>query len=426
MSDVKPAASDDVVDPLPWGAVILGALVPALLFATAVGVALPIIPASATRLGGGFADAGLLAALLPIGKIVADLPAGALATRVGDDLAMLLASVVGALSLAAASQAPSLLVLQGSMLALGMATAVFQLARHAYLTDITPATHRARVLSTLGGVQRIGYLLGPLLGAAVLGTATIAAAYAAAAGCALLSFVVLIVARLRHRRRAGDAEPVVSHEPVRLGDVLREHHRLFATLGTATLLVGAVRGARQTVVPLWGVHLGLDPAVVSLIFGVSAALDVALFYPAGKVMDTFGRLWVAIPSMLSMGVSMALLPFTTGAVSLAVVAGLLGLANGMGSGIIMTVGADVAPAQGRSSFLGVWRLFQDTGDALGPLVITAGAAVGSLALGVWVAAGFGAVSSAALARWVPRYSAHANRRSRALAGLAPTGERSTG
>lgn len=75
-------------------------------------------------------------------------------------------------------------------------------------------------------------------------------------------------------------------------------------------------------------------------------------------------------------------------------------------------------AYGRSSFLGVWRLFQDTGDAAGPLVIAAGAALGSLAGGIWVTASIGLLSSAALSRWVPRFSVHANRTTRRRAGIS--------
>ena len=41
-----------------------------------------------------------------------------------------------------------------------------------------------------------------------------------------------------------------------------------------------------------------------------------VFYPAGKVMDRKGRVWVAVPSMLTMGVAMMATPFTHGATTL--------------------------------------------------------------------------------------------------------------
>jgi MFS family permease len=413
MAPVKDGPATTTKVPIfPIREVVLSAFVPSLLFGIAIGIALPIIPTSATRLGADIAVAGFVAALLPIGKILADLPAGALASRIGDRRAMIVAAALGVAAFAAAAAAPNLGVLMAGVLTLGMATAVFHLARHAYLTEITPVDRRARVLSTLGGMHRLGYFIGPFLGATVIISTSLEPAYWLATGCVVVALLVLLVVR----PSAGDVA-VARPTPVPLLHIVRNHRRLLLTLGSATLLVGAVRGARQTVLPLWGEFLGFDPEVISVIFGLSGALDMLLFYPAGKVMDRYGRLWVAIPSMLLMGVAMALLPLTATVAEMSLVAGLLGVGNGLGAGIIMTVGADVSPVDGRSSFLGVWRLFQDTGDAAGPLVIAAGAALGSLAVGIWVAALFGATSSAALGRWVPRYSQHANLTTRRRAGL---------
>ena len=88
---------------------------------------------------------------------------------------------------------------------------------------------------------------------------------------------------------------------------MRDHRQVLLTLGIAVLMVGAVRGSRQTVLPLWSEHLGLSPATTSIVFGISGAADMLLFYPAGLLMDRRGRLWTAVPSMLVLGVGFALL-----------------------------------------------------------------------------------------------------------------------
>ncbi|MCR1983421.1 MFS transporter [Cellulosimicrobium cellulans] len=404
-----PAGTDAPLFPL--RSVVLGAFLPTLVLEIGVGAMLPVVAVTATGRGASLTVAGLVAALVPIGKILFDLPAGALAQRLGDRAAMLLAGGVAAVAFATIALTPSLGGLAAGVLALGASTAVFNLARQAYLTEITPPLRRARVLSTLAGVHRIGLFLGPFAGAAVIAATDVRGAYWLGTGAALTAVVVLAVVRPdpaearpgRARLRGARSVPRVG-----IARVARDHRHLFATLGVAILLVSAVRGARQTVIPLWGEHLGLDAEVTSLIFGVSGALDMLLFYPAGKVMDRFGRLWVAVPSMLTMAVGLAVLPLAHTAPALAVVAAVLGVGNGMGSGIVMTLGADVAPADVRPTFLSVWRLFQDTGDALGPLVLSAGAALGSLAAGVWATAALGAGSAAALARWVPRHSPLAN------------------
>lgn len=141
-----------------------------------------------------------------------------------------------------------------------------------------------------------------------------------------------------------------------------------------------------------------------------------LFYPAGKVMDQRGRLWVGLPAMIVMTAAMVALPFAHTLTPVTVVAVALGVGNGMSSGLLMTLGSDVAPGDRRATFLGVWRLFQDSGDAAGPLVLSAGAALGSLAVGIWVMAAVGGCSAGSLWRWVPRWSVHANRTTRRRAG----------
>lgn len=403
----------------PLRPVVVGAFVPVFLFEAGVGAMLPLVPVAARHLGASLAVAGLLAALLPLGKIAANLPAGELATRWGDRGAMVAASLLGAFAFAVVATAPALPALAIGVATVGASSAVFALARHSYLTHITPVDRRSRVLSTLGGVHRIGTFVGPFAGALAIHLAGVAAAFWFAASCALAALVVLLV----NRESAAGGEGPAQADPVAfragLRGVLADHRRLLATLGLAVVLVGATRGTRHVVVPLWLARLDIDPTVISLVFGLSAAVDMLLFYPAGRVMDRHGRLWVAVPAMVVMSASLVALPFTSGVTTVSVVAMTLGLGNGLSAGTLMTLGADVAPPHARATFLSLWRLCQDSGDAAGPLVLAGAAALGSLATGIWVMAAAGGAAATALARWVPRFSPHANRAARRRAGLDP-------
>jgi MFS family permease len=60
------------------------------------------------------------------------------------------------------------------------------------------------------------------------------------------------------------------------------------------------------------------------------------------------------------------------------VAVLIAVGNGLGSGIVMTLGADTAPEAGRSQYLGGWRLCGDIGISGGPLLVSVVAGVASL------------------------------------------------
>lgn len=376
------------------------AFLPTLLFETGQGAITPIVALNAREVGGSVGAAGLVLALLGLGQIAGDVPAGALAARLGERTAMLVASGVAAGTLTGCLLARNIVLLGFCVAATGMTNSVYNLARQAYLTEAIPVRLRSRALSTLGGTARIGAFVGPFVGAAVLrGDAAPREAYWVGIAAALAAgLVVLLVPDVTRGVRAPRDGTVT------IRSVLADNRRLFATLGSAALMVSAVRATRQTVLPLWSAHLGLDASTTSLVFGIAGAVDMLLFYPSGKVMDRFGRLPVAVPSMLVLGTAEALLPLTRGVASLTAVAMLMGFGNGIGSGILMTLGADAAPPAARSQFLGIWRLCADSGNASGPLVVSVLAGLGSLAAGIVTMGGVGLAAAAALIRWVPRYS----------------------
>lgn len=391
-----------------------GVYLPSLLFEIGIGAAVPMIVVRAGELGASIAVAGFLTALLAIGKILADLPAGAIAARMGDRRAMIAASAVAIVAAGMAGFAGSVAVFAAGLLLLGMTDAVYQLARQSYLTAMVHPLRRARAMSTLGGVHRIGLFLGPFAAAAIAPLTGARGGFWIAAATSISAAVVVLTAPNLPGETTAGRGPRAS-----MWAVLREHHRAYATLGVAIVGIGAVRGARQTALPLWTDYLGYDAATTALIFGISGAIDMAMFYPAGRVMDAYGRLWVAIPSMAIMGAAMLLLPLASSLGTIAMVAIVLGFGNGIGSGILMTLGADTAPAQARSQFLGIWRLFADVGNTSGPLIVAGGAALGSLALGIGSIGVLSLGSVAALGRWVPRWSVHANGRTRREAGIEP-------
>jgi MFS family permease len=379
---------------------------PALVYEIGNGAIAPVIALTALELGASPGTAGFMLALLGVGQILGDVPAARLADRIGDRHAMVLAAGVAVVCLLGCLLAGSLLVLGPALLVIGAANSTFYLARQSYLTEVAPVTLRARAMSTLGGSHRIGLFLGPFVGAAAIGLLGLRGAYVVAMVAATSAAVLLLVV---HDVEASGARPVRGGVSPR--EMLSRYRALFATLGLAVLAVGAVRAARQTVLPLWGDHLGLGPGQTSLVFGIASAVDMALFYPAGKVMDRYGRLAVALPSMLILGGAMMAIPLTHGVVTLTVVAMIMSFGNGIGSGIMMTLGADTAPADARTQFLAVWRLFSDSGNAAGPVVVSVVALFSTLAAGIVAIGSVGLLAAVALGIWVPRWSPYATPRS---------------
>ena len=127
-----------------------------------------------------------------------------------------------------------------------------------------------------------------------------------------------------------------------------------------------------------------------------------LFYPAGKLMDVAGRWWAAIPSFVILGVAHVLLAFTSSVVGLGFVAILMGIGNGLSTGIVMTLGADASPAAGRPQFLGAWRMLHDIGRGVGPVLISALIAAASIGVASVTVGGAAIAAAGAFHVWIPR------------------------
>lgn len=372
---------------------------PALLYGIGQGAIAPVVALSARDLGASIAVASLVVAAAGVGQVIGDIPAGTLTARIGERRAMLLATGLVSVALAACLLVPNVWGLALAIAATGLASSVWGLARQAYLSEAVPLRMRARALSTLGGVARIGSFVGPFLGAFAMKFLGTDGAYWIHLGAAALACVLLLsLPDIESVRRNRAANPVVLQST---RAVLKEHFPVLRTLGVGALLVGAVRASRQVVIPLWAEHLGLDAQTTSVIFGLSGAVDMLLFYPAGSVMDRFGRKWVAVPSMLVLGLAHLLLPLTHSVSTLTAVALLMGVGNGLGAGILMTLGVDAAPPGGRAQFLGAFRLFADTGSGAGPFLIAGVTALAGLAPAVLAMGLTGWVAAVAMSKWIP-------------------------
>ena len=362
---------------------------PTFLFAVGQGAVVPILALAALEVGASIPVAAVLVAIRGIGAMAADIPAGMLIGRLGERRAMSVGTGVLILSLFGAIWSPNPIAFGVFMFLMGCGWSAWLLARLAYVTDVMPIHMRGRALSTMGGMNRIGNFVGPFLGAIVIAAVGINGAFYVHMVSAVAGWLVLLLVPDPH-----STMHMREHVPVRFRAILSEHATVFATAGAAALSVGMLRSARDAVLPLWGQFIGLDAPLIAVIFGISSGTDMLLFYPAGSASDRFGRKFVAIPCITIMAAGFILLPVTSSFLAMALVGLLLGFGNGLGSGIIMTLGADFSPSRGRAEFLGVWRTLGDVGNAGGPTIVSAVTALASLAVGSVVVGGIGLVGAA--------------------------------
>jgi MFS family permease len=406
-----------------FGPMIYG---PTVLFALGEGAVIPLIPIIAAQLGADLATAALVASALVVGQLCGNLPAGWAVARIGERFTMAIAGTLSLVGVIGMVFAPALGVFAASVFLIGFCAAGFGLARHSFMTTRVPLAFRARALSLLGGTFRLGMFVGPFVAAGLVVLVGEERAAIWFFGVCLVATVLLVLlgpdpekqlvapaendgAQTRSTVVEDTGEAVTGSIPTseRVG-VFRTmwlFRRVLARLGLAAASLSAVRSARQVVLPLWGFSIGLDAQTIALVVGISGAIDFALFYASGQVMDRFGRLWAALPAMVLMGAGFIALAFThdldSSAMWFAMFAGVLGVGNGLSSGILLTLGADVAPRADPAPFLGSWRTLTDAGGAISPLLIAGVTAVSSLSVATGFAGVVALLGGWAFGRWVP-------------------------
>lgn len=412
----------------PLWRILLVALLPTFIYSVGQGAIVPVIPAVATSLGASLGFAGFIAGALVIGQAIGNLPAGGVVSRIGERRAMIfsaLATIVGALISVFAVNVWMLLL---GVFVQGLMAATFGIARHAFLSTYVPFQYRARSMSTLGGVFRSGMFVGPFLATwLIASTGDVQTNFWVFIVCAALSAIVVAVLPDVEKFAPKRASPKVDLDatsdtatgPIRLDEkpepqpresvwrVFRTRANVLVTIGTGAGILMMLRSARQILLPLWGISIGLDDAFTTLIIGIAGAIDFALFFTSGWIMDKWGRLASGLPAMIGLGLGFIVLAFTHDVAAstawFVVIALWLGLANGVGSGINMTLSADLADRKHPAPFLSAWRTVTDGGSSTVPFIIAGVQAVAGLAVTSGVFGVLGLFGAWLLWRYVPKY-----------------------
>ena len=375
---------------------ILPVYIPTLILAFSQGMLIPTLPLFAKQFAASYGWIGLVLASEGIGRILGDIPAGLLLMRMGRNRSMTVGILLVVASMAAlyiSSTAVQVILVR---LLAGVGNAIWNVSRHAYLAEATATHERGRAIAIFGGVNRIGGFVGPAIGGAIgagfgLRMPFILYAILAGGACAISALSV-------------DTETSGStlRKPFRLAATIKENRRVLLTAGTGQLCAQAIRAGRNVIIPLYGADvIGLDIREVGLILSLASFVDMSMFYPAGLIMDRKGRKFAMVPCFAIQAVGMALIPSSGGFWGLLAATALIGFGNGIGSGTMMTLGADLAPKESMGEFLGLWRLVGDGGHAGSPLIVGALSDLAGLTPATYGVALIGLMSSAIFALLVP-------------------------
>jgi len=345
------------------------------------------LPLYAINEGISLLSLGSLLAARGAGTLLANIPAGFVIERFGERKLVQLSKTAVSASCLGYLFFNSFVGLIVITFLLGMGMGCIALARHTLISAKVCPQQRGRALSKLSSIQRAGYFLGPIIGGSVTELYSHHAAFLLAGGLMCIGLISYSFGLLSDHPKQNSRSLIsfIQWMPSYIkGNVKSLVPSIFFVMS-----LRMIRSSWQLLLPLWANHMGLNGTQIGVVFGVFAAMDILLLYLGGYITDHFGRKWVAIPCVVILSACVLSMPYCLNYNSLILLAVFAGVANGLGAGIIMTLGLDLAPTDNRSIFLAAWRSMSDLSTAASPLVISSLAGAFALSTAMLFSGGVG-------------------------------------
>ncbi|HMK56095.1 MAG TPA: MFS transporter, partial [Dissulfurispiraceae bacterium] len=250
----------------------------------------PVLPLFAAHLGAGPSGIGLIAAVSAFTGVIASIPAGIMADRVGKRRMLVFSAVVF-------SSAPVLYLFVSDIAQLavvrlyhGFATAIFLPVAMALVSDLF-AAERGEKMGWFSTSTLLGRFVAPMAGGSIIGALSfnpdlpfkVVYAVCAAAGFVTLFFAVRIPAGT-----GGSQQKRTWKETADIFRVVISSRTIVITSGVEAAILFAY-GTFETFLPLYSIEAGLSAYEVGM-FLSSQVITLALTKPVmGKFSDRHGR-----------------------------------------------------------------------------------------------------------------------------------------
>jgi MFS family permease len=334
-----------------------GSIVPALaLYARSFGVTQSAI--------------GVAIAVYGLARFLVAVPAGRLADGLGRRTALATGGLLSALGNLLCALAPTFGAFVGARFVAGAGAALVLTTGLIVIADISTSANRGRMMSVYQGVFIFAVGIGPLPGGLLATHWGLPAPFLAYAATSLLASAVAWLAIPETRVMQRPDEPAAD-VPYRAQLRLLTAHRGFMLVSLIAFVNAVARtGALFNIIPILARdRLALDPDRIGFGLALASVVGLALAYPAGVLVDRYGRKIVIVPATIMSGLSLTLfllaptyIWFLAGCAAWSVAMGISGAAPA-------AYAADTAPRGMNAAAVSSYRMLADLGYVVGPIAL---------------------------------------------------------
>jgi MFS family permease len=332
-----------------------------------------IIGYRAIEAGADPALLGALASTFALPALVAAIPAGRLADRVGGTAMTVTGLAIAATGTIAILMFPGLTALLLMSAVVGLGQLLVMVGQQSFVAQISTAESRDSAFGALSTAMSIGQLVGPPLVTTLASLGTNADRGFPDTGVGLLVCAAAVVPAVLVHFGLRPSDPILRRPGRRKGPVPAAQGRLLSIPGlwrslTVSAAVLITVDLMYAFVPLWASEKGIGAPEVGLLLAVRAGVSVLSRIGLTWLIDNVGRKALLIASISSGAAALVALPLVGQAGAFAVMVG-LGIGLGLPQPLTTTWAINLADASRYGAVLGLRMTASRLGQMSVPIAI---------------------------------------------------------
>ncbi|MBT4490787.1 MAG: MFS transporter [Rhodospirillaceae bacterium] len=337
------------------------------------GSVIPVLPLYAQSFGVPASAIGMAVAIYGLARFFVAMPSGHLSDRLGRRPTLAIGGVIsaaGSFWCAAATGYPEFIV---ARFISGAGAGIILTTGQVVLADISTPERRGRIISIYQGCFLFAVGIGPLPGgllATHFGLATPFQAY----GTASLLAALVAWSMVKETKDLGLSSS--GHGGGQAFSYMRQVRLLMGQVGFVLVsivsLTNAITrtGGLFTIIPVFvSMRLGLSVAEIGFGMALGTVAGVFAAYPAGVLVDRFGRKSVIVPATLITGASMLLFMVAPDFLWFVISCTIWGISASVGGSAPAAYAADSAPPGMNAAAMSTFRMVGDLGYVIGPIAL---------------------------------------------------------
>ena len=336
------------------------------------GAVIPVLPLYAQSFGVPQVAIGATIAVYGLARFLLAVPAGQVADRLGRRNALAIGGALSTLGNLWSAMAGSYLELVAARFVSGAGAGVVLTAGLIVLADITHASTRGRTLAIYQGVFLFAVGIGPLPGGYLAERFGLEAPFLVyGLASAIVAAIAWFGVAETREMGASERDPSVSILPWRSQLRTLAGNAGFLLVCLISLTGAAARtGALFSIVPVLARdRLGLDPSDIGFGLALGSIIGLAITYPAGALVDRYGRKAVIVPTTILTSLSMLCFSLAPAYAWFLLACAVWGGASAAAAAAPSAYAADSAPPGLNAAAMSSYRTISDIGYVVGPILL---------------------------------------------------------